>query len=116
MVEENKNVRMMMGDYKVAVRKMAWPMILSMLITMSYNLIDGIWVSVLGAAPLAAVGFVTPLFMVVNGLANGLGAGASSFIARKIGGKRKDLADLGASQSFLIGIIIPIIMIPIRND
>ena len=110
MVEENKNVRMMMGDYKVAVRKMAWPMILSMLITMSYNLIDGIWVSVLGAAPLAAVGFVTPLFMVVNGLANGLGAGASSFIARKIGAKRKDLADLGTSQSFLIGIIIPIII------
>ncbi|MGN0093581.1 MAG: MATE family efflux transporter, partial [Methanobrevibacter sp.] len=80
MVGDNKNVKMMMGDYMVAVRKMAWPMILSMLITMSYNLIDGIWVSVLGAAPLAAVGFVTPLFMVVNGLANGLGAGASSFI------------------------------------
>lgn len=106
----NKNVKMMMGDYKVAVRKMAWPMILSMLITMSYNLIDGIWVSVLGAAPLAAVGFVTPLFMVVNGLGNGLGAGASSFIARKIGAKRKDLADLGASQSLLISIIIPIII------
>ena len=106
----DKNVKMMMGDYKKAMQKMAWPMILSMLITMSYNLVDGILVSILGTNALAAVGFVTPLFMVVNGLANGLGAGAASFISRKIGAKDKDGADLGASQSIFISIFISIII------
>lgn len=105
----NDNVKMMMGDYQNAIWKMAWPLILSMLITSSYNLGDGILVSLLGTDAFAAVGFVTPLFMIITGIANGLGAGASSFIAQKIGAKDKKGADLGAGQSIFISILISLI-------
>lgn len=105
-----ENVKMMMGEYHKAVWKMAWPMIISMLITMSYNLCDGIIVSILGTNAIAAVGFVTPLFMIATGIANGLAAGTSSFIARKIGAKDKKGADLGASQSIFITVFMSIII------
>lgn len=105
----NDNVKMMMGDYQNAIWKMAWPLILSMLITSSYNLGDGILVSFLGTDAFAAVGFVTPLFMIVTGIANCLGAGASSFIAQRIGAKDKTGADLGAGQSIIISILISLI-------
>ncbi|WP_295722909.1 MATE family efflux transporter [uncultured Methanobrevibacter sp.] len=105
----NDNVKRMMGDYQKAIWKMAWPMILTLLITSSYNLGDGILVSILGTDAFAAVGFVTPLFMVINGIANGLGAGASSFIAMKIGAKDKNAADLGVGQSIFLSVFISII-------
>ena len=106
----NKNIKNMMGEYHKATWTMAWPMIISMLITTSYNLGDGIIVSILGTKAFSAVGFVTPLFMVATGLANGLAAGSSSFIARKIGAKDKEGADLGASQSIFISIFVSIIL------
>ena len=58
----NKNIKNMMGEYHKATWTMAWPMIISMLITTSYNLGDGIIVSILGTKAFSAVGFVTPLF------------------------------------------------------
>ena len=106
----NKNVDMILGDYKNAMRKMAIPMIISMLVTTSYTLVDAIWTSVLGANPLAAVGFVNPIFMIVMGIGNGLAAGATSLIARKIGGKNKKGADEAATQSIIVSIIIAIIL------
>ena len=60
-------------------------MMVSMLLIVLYNLADSVWVAGLGADALAAIGFITPLFMVLVGLGNGLGAGANSLIARYIG-------------------------------
>lgn len=60
-----------------------------MILTSAYNLVDAIWVSGLGGNALAAVGFVTPLYMILVGLSNGIGAGATSAISRCIGAKTK---------------------------
>lgn len=112
-MSENKskrNVGMLLGDYRVAVRKMAGPMILNMLIVQSYNLIDGVWVSFLGSDALAAVGFVTALFIILNGLSNGLGAGVTSLISRRIGAKDKEGADRAATQSILASTVIIILI------
>lgn len=108
--EENENVDVVLGDHKKAIRTLAWPMMLSMLIMSTYNLVDGIWVAGLGADALAAIGFVTPLFMIINALSNGLGTGVSSLIARFIGAKDKKGADLGASQAIILSILSSIIL------
>lgn len=115
--ETHANIELIRGDPKKAINKLSGPMILSMFLIMLYNLADSVWVSGLGADALAAVGFVTPLFMIVIGLGNGIGAGANSLIARAIGAKKKKLANNGALHSIvltiILGIVIPIILIPL---
>lgn len=112
MAEENKkskNIEMITGDPKKAILKLAWPMMVSMLLIMLYNLADSVWVAGLGADALAAVGFITPLFMVLVGLGNGIGAGANSLIARNIGAKRYDEANNSALHSIVLSIIVSVI-------
>ncbi|MFA6364172.1 MAG: MATE family efflux transporter [Methanoregula sp.] len=78
-------VALLTGDPKKAIVKLSGPMIVVMLLMSTYNLVNAIWVAGLGADALAAVGFVSPLFMVLIGIGNGLGAGATSVISRRIG-------------------------------
>ena len=74
------------------------------------NDLDGIWVAGLGADALAGVGFVIPLFLVLIGLGNGLGGGATAAISRYIGEGNKAKADNGAVHSIILTIIISIIV------
>lgn len=109
-MEDNDKIQLIRGNPKKAIRKLAWPMILSMLLMSSNNIIDSIWVAGLGSDPLAALGFVTPLFLIVVGLGNGIGAGANSLISRCIGAKKHDDASNASVHSIIIGIIITIIL------
>ena len=89
---------------------MSVPLIISMLLISIYNLADAAWVAGLGADALAGVGYVTPIFLVLVGVGNGLGAGATSALSKYIGEKHKSKADNGAVHSILITIIISIIV------
>ncbi len=100
----DKRISMITGDPKKAIRTLSVPMIVSMFLMMAYNLADSIWVAGLGPDALAAIGFITPLFMIAVGLGNGLGAGATSLIARCIGAKNKKGADNAAIHSIIITI------------
>ena len=84
---------------------MSIPLIISMLITSIYNVVDAMWVSALGADALAGIGFVTPIFMVLIGIGNGLGAGSSSALSKYIGKKDKELADNASAHSIIITIV-----------
>jgi putative MATE family efflux protein len=106
----NDRVSMITGDPKKAIRTLSMPMILSMLLMMVYNLADSIWVAGLGPNSLAALGFVTPLFMMVIGLGNGLGAGANSLISRCIGAKNKKGSDNAAIHSIILTLLVSIIL------
>lgn len=64
---------------------MAVPMIWGSLATMSFNAVDTFFVAQLGADPLAAMAFTFPVIMVISSIAIGLGAGASSAVARAVG-------------------------------
>jgi len=97
---------MVTGDPKRAIRVLSVPMIISMLLIMAYNLADSIWVAGLGPEALAALGFTTPIFMIVIGLGNGLGAGATSLIARSIGAGNKKKADNAAIHSIILALSI----------
>lgn len=119
--ENNKNnISIITGDPKKAIRKLSWPIMVSMLVTFAYNLADTIWVAGLGTESLAALGFFMPIFLIIIGLGNGIGAGANSLIARSIGAKDKKKADNTAIHGLLITLIIsiiaPIILIFFLND
>jgi len=106
----NKNVELMRGEPEIAVRKLAIPIMISMLLTASYNIVDGIWIAGLGQAAIAGIGFVTPIFMILNGFSVGLGNGATSSISRSVGAKNHERASKAASHSLLIFLIASVVL------
>lgn len=106
----NKNVELLRGEPEIAVRKLAIPIMISMLLTASYNIVDGIWVAGLGQAAIAGIGFVTPIFMILNGVSVGLGNGATSSISRAVGAKDHDRANKSATHAILIFILASILL------
>ena len=109
MIDEKLNydgVDSILGDPKKALWKMSIPLIVSLLITSLYSVIDAIWVSGLGADALAGVGFVSPIFIALMGIGNGLGAGSASALSKYIGEGNKEKADNGAVHTIFITIII----------
>ena len=109
-MEMNENVEMITGDPKRAINKLAWPLIASMLLIFLNNIIDSIWVAGLGPDPLAAIGYVTPLFMVLVGFGNGIGAGATSLISRYIGAEKRDDANNAAIHSAILSIVVSAVL------
>jgi len=103
-----EGVKILLGNPKKAIRKLALPMIVGLSAQMVYNIVDAIWVSGLGADALAAVGFFFPFFFLLMALATGISVGASSAISRKIGSRNKRDADSVAIHSLIIGGIVAI--------
>ena len=100
---------------KKSIIGLSIPMILSLFLTMINNLADAMWVSGLGSDALAAIGIVTPLFIIIIGLGIGLSAGVNSSVARFIG--KGDMKNAGNSAthgiilSIIISILIPCLII-----
>lgn len=105
-----EGVSLLMGDPKKAILVLSGPMIVAMLLMSTYNIVNAIWVAGLGSDALAAVGFVTPLFMILVGIGNGLGAGTASLISRRIGAKDKAGADNAAVHAIIITLILSAVL------
>lgn len=110
LMEKTKGVSLITGDPKKAIIKLSGPLIVAMILMSAYNLVDAIWVSGLGGDALAAVGFVTPLYMILVGLSNGIGAGATSAISRCIGARNTAGVNNTAMHTLVITIIISVIL------
>ncbi len=108
--DSQSNVDMMIKNPKKALIRMSIPLIVSLLISSFYNLIDAAWVSGLGADALAGVGFFTPIFMILVGFGNGLGAGAAYALSKYLGEENKQKADNASIHSILIDIIVSIVL------
>ncbi|PLV55548.1 MATE family efflux transporter [Thermotoga sp. SG1] len=113
MERETRGIRLLRGDPKKAIVKLSVPMMLAMLVQTIYNLADGIWVAGLGPQALAAIGLFFPIFMIIISLAAGIGVGASSVVSQKIGERDKTGADVAASVSMLLSVIIGLIGIAV---
>lgn len=119
----SKSVDIMLGNPKKALITMSIPLIISLLVSSLYNIIDAAWVSGLGADALAGVGFFTPIFMILVGFGNGLGAGAAFAISKYVGENNKPKANNASIHSILIDIVVSVIitillwflLIPILN-
>jgi putative MATE family efflux protein len=108
--DSSNSVDMMLNNPKKALINMSIPLIVSLLITSFYNLIDAAWVSGLGADALAGVGFFTPIFMVLVGFGNGLGSGAAFAISKYLGEEDKIKADNASVHSIILDVIISLIL------
>jgi putative MATE family efflux protein len=102
----NKNVELLLGDYKKAVITLSIPNMIAMLIQTLYNLVDAVWVAGLGPSSLAAMGLFFPIYMIVISIATGIAVGTSSAIARRIGAKDFEGANSVAEHSIILAIIV----------
>ena len=108
--DSQNNVELMLENPRNALIKMSIPLIVSLLISSFYNLIDAAWVSGLGADALAGVGFFTPIFMILIGFGNGLGAGAALALSKYLGEENKQKADNASVHSIMLDIIISLVV------
>ncbi len=108
--DSSSSVDLMLHNPKKALIQMSIPLIISLLITSFYNLIDAAWVSGLGADALAGVGFFTPVFMILVGFGNGLGSGAAFAISKYLGEDNKPKADNASVHSIILDIVVSLIL------
>ncbi|MGL6198434.1 MAG: MATE family efflux transporter [Lachnospiraceae bacterium] len=98
-----------------ALFKLGIPIVISMLVTALYNVVDTYFVSGLGTTAVAAVSVAFPISLVFSGLGLTFGVGGGSYISRLIGGKQKEQAEKVASTALITGgiaaVIIAILMI-----
>ena len=110
-MQTNDNIDLIMGNPRKAINRLAFPTIFSMLLMFLNNLIDSFWVSGINADALAALGFISPLYLVIIGLGNGVGAGANSLISRCVGEGQIDEANNAVIHSIILTLIVSIIVL-----
>ncbi len=99
-----KDVDTLLGNPHKAILSMAVPIAIAMLAQAANNLVDSLWVSIIGTDAIAAVGYAFPLFFIIIGFGNGIGIGASAVISRRIGANDREGADRSAAQAFMLSL------------
>ncbi|MGN0177802.1 MAG: MATE family efflux transporter [Methanobrevibacter sp.] len=110
-MKTNENIESILGNPRKAINKLAFPTIFSMFLMFLNNLIDSFWVAGINGEALAALGFISPLYLVIIGLGTGIGAGTNSLISRYLGAKRIDDANNAIMHSIILTFIISIIVL-----
>ena len=112
-MQANDNIESITGNPRKAINRLAFPTIFSLLLMFLNNLIDSFWVSGINSNALAALGFISPLYLVIIGLGTGVGAGANSLISRYVGAHRIGDANNAVIHSIILTVIVSIIVLMI---
>ena len=89
------------------------PATTGMLVMATYNIVDTIFVGMLGSKAIAALSIAFPFQMLLGALGVGTGVGAASLISRSLGSGHKDVATKAVGQvislSVLYGVVIALV-------
>ncbi len=83
---------------------MSLPAMFSMLVQALYNIVDSYFVSQVSENALTAVSLAFPIQMLMVSVAVGTSIGINSFISRKLGERRQELADSAAAHGILLAV------------
>lgn len=97
------------GDEKQILISQTIPMLWGLIAVMSVTIVDTFYLGLLGTHALAAMGFVFPVVMFMNSLSFGIGAGASSVIARAIGSKEEEWVRNYSTQAIVLALLVAIV-------
>lgn len=101
----DNHVNILKGRPEKAIVNIAIPIFVYLLISNSYNIVDGMWITGIGKDAIAGVGAIMPLYMVITGVGMGIGTGATSAVSYFIGLNNKEKADNVAVHTLLIMLI-----------
>tara|TARA_Y100000052_G_scaffold20479_1_gene20458 strand:- start:2398 stop:3780 length:1383 start_codon:yes stop_codon:yes gene_type:complete len=94
------------GEIGATLKRITIPMILGMVMMMSFGLIDTFFVSLLGTDPLAAISFTFPVTFTVISLNIGLGIGTSAIIGKLQGSKALTKSQHYATGSIMLSVLL----------
>ncbi|WP_320047229.1 MATE family efflux transporter [uncultured Ilyobacter sp.] len=98
------------GEISKVLTKMSVPGIIAMLINAIYNIVDSMFIGMLGnTEAMGATSVTFPLFMLIAALGQMFGVGAGSYISRLLGSGNKDQAEKVVSTTFYTAIIMSIL-------
>lgn len=95
---------------KQAIFLLAVPMMLEMAGEALFALVDTYFVAQVGPLAVATIGFTETIMTLVYSLAIGISAAATAMVARRIGEKNKEEANITAFQVLLLGLVISLIL------
>ncbi|MFI3141448.1 MAG: MATE family efflux transporter [Clostridia bacterium] len=102
MVKENKLGSM---PIKKLVVSMALPIAFSMLIQALYNIVDGIFVSMISEDAFTAVSLAFPIQNLIIAVGTGTGVGVNAMLSRSLGQKNFDKANKVATHGLLLSFL-----------
>ena len=109
MIKSNAKQRtsdLLEGEIGATLKRITIPMILGMVMMMSFGLIDTFFVSLLGTDPLAAISFTFPVTFTVISLNIGLGIGTSAIIGKLQGSKALTKSQHYATGSIMLSVLL----------
>ena len=106
-----------------ALFTMTWPMLFGAVALMSFQLVDSVFISMLGMQPLAALGFTLPLQQLLIGVQIGIGIASTALISRALGANNSERAKhmgglvviAGCCVALLLCAVIWLLRIPLLN-
>lgn len=98
------------GDIALTLRKMTVPVILGMILLMTFGLVDTFFVSLLGTEQLAAISFTFPVTFTVISLNIGLGIGTSATIAKLLGAGKTEGAKITGTSALTVSLVLVIFL------
>ena len=79
------------GNTKKSLGLMVLPLMAAMFLNMAYNLVDSLWIgNLLGETAYAALTNSTPIILILNAVAMGMGNGVAILLSQAIGANEKD--------------------------
>lgn len=114
-MDKNDQKIKLMAEEKIpkVLLKFSVPVIVGMMVTAFYNVIDAMFVGGLGTSAIGAVSIAFPISMFLMGLGLTFGSGASSYISRLLGQGDIVQANRTASTAFFSSLFTGIITITI---
>lgn len=106
---KNNKVSEFAKDPKKALFTLAWPITVSMLVQVMYNIIDTAFVGRLGSESIAALTFSFPFFLLMTAITSGLNIGFNALISRLVGANQKRKAENAAIHAFYMTILVSIL-------
>lgn len=98
------------NDIAKTLRKMTLPMIIGMVVLMTFGLVDTFFIGMLGTQQLAAISFTFPVTFTVISLNIGLGIGTSAVIAKLLGAGQHDQAKETATGALMLTMVLAIVL------
>jgi putative MATE family efflux protein len=108
--ETSSSTNLLNNDIALTLRNMTLPMIIGMVILMTFGLVDTFFIGLLGTQELAAISFTFPVTFTVISLNIGLGIGTSAIIAKLLGANQHKQAKETATGALMLTMVLAIVL------
>lgn len=105
-VTKNKQIDMLNGPVGLTLKNMTVPVVFSMILLLSFGMVDTFFVGLLGTEQLAAISFTFPVTFTIISLNIGLGIGTSATVARLLGAKQPGNAQMAGSGALILALVL----------